>query len=108
MMEENNIEIEFFLKRTLNVKPGSKADSKLHGFFSGIVLYEKGYGVITPSQHKESFDSYLKYFERAIDRLSKKHVNLASNASRLKEQMQQMTTSSQMIWLYDEIQRLTK
>lgn len=105
---EHNIAIEFYLRKVLNVKPGTRADVRLQGFFQGIVLYEQGYGAVSPSAHKKSYKSYLKYFERAIDKLSKKHPKLAANSDYLKERIEYMTSSDDMLWLYEEMKKLTE
>ena len=104
---EYNITIEYYLKRVLNIKLGTRADARLHGFYQGIVLYEQGYGAVSPSVHRKSYQSYLKYFERAINKLSKKHSNLAAKSDYLKQKMQYMTSSEDMLWLYTQMKELT-
>ena len=105
---EYNVIIESYLRKVLKVKPGSRTDERLHNFLQGIILHEQGCGAVSDRHHERSYQSYLKYFERAIDKLSKKHPELAVKSDHLKQQMKRMSTSDDMIWLYHQMRQYTE
>lgn len=67
------LEIEFYLRRVLNVAPGGRTDQQLDHLFDGILHYESGYRMITPSAHKQRIESVRKYFTKALEKLTKKY-----------------------------------
>jgi hypothetical protein len=100
--------IESFLRTTLKVKPGSRTDQFLHNTYHSIVLWEEGYGAIPPSEYKKLIQRLVRHFDKAIDKLSKKHPRLAMNAHRIKERMPYMESSADVLELYQTVQQLTK
>jgi|GEM_PF-4960460 len=72
-------EIEFFLRRVLKVKLGSRDEQTLKGFYESLVLYENGHSYMcSPKQHQARIQRLVKYFDKAIDKLSKKYPDVIS------------------------------
>lgn len=105
---KRSFEIEHFLKRTLKIKEGTSSSGSLHGFYEGLVFYENGgMSWVTPGEHKKRVKRMIKFFERSIDKLSKKHPNLAAQSLTLKEDMSFMQRADDIWELYQRIQQLT-
>lgn len=64
-----SMEIEYFLRYTLNLKRGSVQDRKLKGAFEGIVHYENGRSLLNRSQFKKELDWLRNKFETALDKI---------------------------------------
>ena len=64
-----SMEIEFFLRYTLNLKRGSVQDRKLKGAFEGIVHYENGRSLLNLSQFKKELDWLRSKFESSLDKI---------------------------------------
>lgn len=98
--------IESFLRAVLKVKSGSRTDHFLHNAYHSIVLWEEGFGVISKGENKKQVQRLVKYFDKAIDKLSKKHTRLAMNAHEIKERLPYMESSADVLELYQTVQRL--
>lgn len=99
-----NEEIASFLKKELNVKYGSRDDNALKGLYESLVFYENGHTYMHgPAKHKARVKRLLKYFDKAIDKLSKKNRRVALNAAYLKERINYIDTSRGVLSLYYDI-----
>lgn len=65
-----SMEIENFLRYTLNLKRGSAQDRKLKGAYEGIVHYENGLHLLKPREFRNEFDSLRKKFVRALEKIT--------------------------------------
>lgn len=103
-----SMEMEFFLKGILNVKPDSKIDQDLKEFYRSVVFYEDGYVKITPAAHAKRYRRYLDYFERAMDKLAKKNPGATLVVAELREEMPHMSTAADMLYLYERLKPFRK
>ena len=65
---KKSMEIEFFLRNNLNLKPGSRTDRNLKDYYQSIVWYEEGKMRMPLSQFRKHFERLLKHFEKVIDK----------------------------------------
>ncbi|MEO9853190.1 MAG: hypothetical protein ABJH72_04405 [Reichenbachiella sp.] len=108
----NNIEtykqstlIEMFLRTQLKVKHGSRDEQTLKGFYESLVQYENGHTYMcSPNQHKLRVKRLLKYFEKAISKLSKKHPDV----NHLRLRLDYIDSADGVLNLYNELKEIVK
>ena len=101
-----SMEIEFFIKQTLNVKHGSKADMDLHNMFDGMFNSEAGYSFITPAMQRSIMKKANRYLVKTIDQLAKKKPIVAINSRLLKEQLEYSDSSVGFLTVYERLKVL--
>ena len=101
-----SMEIEFFIKQTLNVEPGSKADMDLHNMFDGMFNSEAGHSWITPAMQRNIMKKANRYLGKAVDQLAKKKPIVAINSGRFKEQLEYSDSSIGFLSVYERLKVL--
>lgn len=100
---KQSLEIELFLRGVL--KTGSRDERILKGFYESLVFYEQGHTYMYgPAKHKTRIKQLLKYFDRAITKLSKKNPQISD----LKDRLPYIDSSVGILDLYYELKSLMK
>ncbi len=95
-------QVEAFLIRVLN--PAPKTRRKLKGYYESLVYYEEGKMKMYPSQYRKHYQSFLKLFERAIDKLTTAKNQM--QAERIKRSLPYLESSDDVWNLYQQVEKL--
>ena len=97
---KDSMDIELFLVRVLNLKPGSKSAETLKGFYEALYNYENGHPYMYGrAKHQVKIKQMLKFFDRAIDKLAKKNPRVYS----LKHRLEHIDSADGILDLYNDL-----
>tara|TARA_R110000796_G_scaffold9557_1_gene32476 strand:+ start:35314 stop:35670 length:357 start_codon:yes stop_codon:yes gene_type:complete len=106
--------IERFLLNALgsysSSTPSLNTRKELKGLYQFLVFYEdRGSApMCKPSDYRNYVERFKRYFEQAIDKLSKTNSSVAKNAFYLKDSILYIESSKGFLDLYEELKSMTE